>query len=74
MFLKYLLIFSRERDNLLKEKSHQSKTMKMLENEINKCLVRKNEIETDVTCMIENFEATKHALNKRVCIVFLIIL
>lgn len=62
---------SREKDNMVKEKSHHCETIKLLENEINKCRIRKNDIENEVVNIIKSFETIKDSFNKLVCFIFL---
>lgn len=55
---------------MIKQRSYQCETIKLLQNEINKCNLRKKELEDDVANIMMNFETTKNALNQSVCFLF----
>ncbi|CAH1736377.1 uncharacterized protein LOC114120050 isoform X1 [Aphis gossypii] len=55
---------NKEIDSMIKQSSHQSETIKSLDFEINKCNLRKKELETDVITIMEDFEFAKNALNE----------
>lgn len=68
----YSFLIFREIDNMVKLNNHQSETIKSLENEMKKCNKRKQELEADVSIIIENFEVAKNSLTKIVCIVYFV--
>jgi len=51
---------------MIKQSSHQSEIIKSLEFEINKCNLRKKELETDVISIMKDFEIAKNDLNELV--------
>ncbi|KAL5234566.1 hypothetical protein ACI65C_001976 [Semiaphis heraclei] len=55
---------NKEIDSMIKQSSHQTEIMKSLEFEINKCNLRKKELETDVMSIMEDFEIAKNDLNE----------
>lgn len=55
----------------MKENSQQCETIKSLENEIKKLNKRKQELESEVLTIIENFEVAQNSLTKIVCIVYI---
>lgn len=54
----------KEKDNLVKERSHHCETIKLLENEINNWRMCKNDIETEVATIVKSFETIKYSMNK----------
>lgn len=51
---------------MIKQSSYQSETIKSLDFDINKCNLRKKELETDVITIMKDFEFAKNALNELV--------
>lgn len=66
VFIHMWYVCSREIDSMIKQSSHQSETIKSLDFEINKCNLRKKELETDVITIMKDFEFSKNALNELV--------
>lgn len=54
---------------MIKQSSHQSETIKSLDFEINKCNLRKKELETDVITIMKDFEIAKNDLNELVSLI-----
>jgi len=51
---------------MIKQSSHQTEIIKSLEFEINKCNLRKKELETEVLSIMKDFEIAKNDLNELV--------
>lgn len=55
---------NKEIDSMIKQSSHQSETIKLLEFEINKCNLHKKELENDVITIMIDFDSAKNTLNE----------
>lgn len=56
----------REKDEMIEQKCHQSKSIQLLEEEIKIFNLHKNEIEDNVANIMTNFEVSKNKLTKMV--------
>jgi len=59
-------VYFRAKDKLIEEKNCHCEAIKLLEEEINECLTQKNEIETQITAILEEFEKAKNTIFKKV--------
>lgn len=62
-------MISREIDEISKQKNQHSETIKLLDNEINKCKLHIENLESEVATIMDQFEIAKNALNQLVCLV-----
>lgn len=61
-------MFSREKNEILEQKNQHCETVKLLENEINNSKLHIENLKSEVTTIMDQFEITRNILNQRVCL------